>query len=142
MICISKYLFNSFFRQQTFANWFLSLFELLLLLSFAKSFPKFFGFPNLENCAIHLFHSLLPLQKRIHQGLTALILFVSLLPFSKEQRTNCLNSFVSLFSLVKEFNKTQSENSFDSSLSHKKKDYKGLTTWEFFCFPIHKVSKD
>ena len=43
---------------------------------------------------------------------------VSLLPFPKEQRTNRLNSFVSPFSLVKGFKTTQSENSFDSSLSH------------------------
>ena len=42
---------------------------------------------------------------------------VSLLPFPKEQRTNCLNSIVSPFSLVNEFKTTQSENSFDSSLS-------------------------
>ena len=44
---------------------------------------------------------------------------VSLLPFPKERRTNCLNSFVSPFSLVKEFKTTQSEDSFDFSLSHK-----------------------
>ena len=41
----------------------------------------------------------------------------SLLPFPKEQRTIRLNSFVSPFSLVKEFKRTQFENSFDSSLS-------------------------
>jgi len=44
--------------------------------------------------------------------------YVSLLPFPKERRTNHLNFFVSPFSLVKEFKTTQSENSFDSSISH------------------------
>jgi len=86
--------------------------------SFAKNIPKFFGFPNLENCAIHLFHFLLPLPKRIPQGLTAWILFVFL--FSLFQKNKGLTTWIllSLFSLVKEFNKTQSENSFDSPLSH------------------------
>ena len=42
---------------------------------------------------------------------------VSLLPFPKEQMTNRLNSFVSPFSLVKEFKTKQSENSFDYSHS-------------------------
>ena len=42
---------------------------------------------------------------------------VSLLSFPKEQGTNRLNSFVSPFSLVKEFKTTQSEKSFDSSHS-------------------------
>ena len=104
----------SFFRQQTFANWFLSLFELLLL-PFAKSFPKFSSFPNHENLC-YSFSS--PFAKKNSPRTNRLNSFcVSLLPFPKEQRTKCLNSFVSPFSLVKEFKMTQSENSFDSSLS-------------------------
>ena len=44
-------------------------------------------------------------------------------PFAQKNspRTNRLNSFVSPFSLFKEFKMTQSENSFDSSLSLKQK---------------------
>jgi len=94
----------------------LNLFELLLLLC-AKSFPKFSGFQNLENLCYSFFSSLLPLPKRVRLRLTVWIFFVSVLPFPKEQRTNRLNSFVSPFSLVKEFKTIQSENSFDSSIS-------------------------
>ena len=123
LFCISRSIFsNSFFTQAIFPLWFLSLFELFLLLPFAKSFPKFSGFPNLENFFYSSFSFPFPLPKRIRQGLTAWILFVSLFSlFPKEQRTNRLNSFVPPFSLVKEFKTTQSENSFDSSLSYKQK---------------------
>ena len=50
----------------------LNLFELLLLCT--KSFMKFSSFINLENLCYSSFHSLLPLPKRIRQGLTAWIL--------------------------------------------------------------------
>jgi len=151
LFCISDidlyiYLFNSFFRQQTFANWFLNLFELLLL-PFAKSFPKFSSFPNLENCAIHLFHSLLPLPKIIHQGLTAWILFVSLFslsqknegltawillclpsPLSKNSKRHSLRILLILpFPIYKIFQRT---NHLRILLYPHSQSFKGLTAWE------------
>ena len=64
--------------------------------SFAKSFLKVFWFskPWKQKCAIHLFHSLLPLPKRIRQGLTAWILFVSL--FSLFQKNKGLTAWILL----------------------------------------------
>ena len=71
----------------------LNLFELLLLLC-TKSFLKFSGFLNLENLCYSSFHSLLPLPKRIRQGLTAWILFVSL--FSLFQKNKGLTAWILL----------------------------------------------
>ena len=99
----------------------LNLFKLLLLLC-SKSFLKFSGFPNLENLCYSSFSFSSPFAKKNSPRTNRLNSFcVSLLPFPKEWWTNRLNSFVSPFSLVKEFKMTQSENSFDSSLSHKQK---------------------
>ena len=130
-------------HKQFFPHWFLSLFELLLLLPFAKSFPKFSGFPNLENktCAIHLFHSLLPLPKRIRQGLTTWILFVSL--FSLFQKNEGLTAWILLClpSPLSKNSKWHSLRIFWFFPFPYTKVFKGLTTWEFFCIPIHKVSK-
>ena len=72
----------------------LTLFEFLLLLC-TKSFLKFSGFPNLENLCYSYFHSLLPLPKRIRQGLTAWILFVSL--FSLFQKNKGLTAWILLY---------------------------------------------
>ena len=47
-----------------------------------------------KTCAIHLFHSLLPLPKRIRQGLTTWILFVSL--FSLFQKNKGLPAWILL----------------------------------------------
>ena len=47
-----------------------------------------------KTCVIHLFHSLLPLPKRIRQGLTAWILFVSL--FSLFQKNKGLTAWILL----------------------------------------------
>ena len=71
----------------------LNLFELLLLLC-TKSFLKFSGFLNLENLCYSSFNSLLPLPKRIRQGLTAWILFVSL--FSLFQKNEGLTAWILL----------------------------------------------
>ena len=71
----------------------LNLFELILLIC-TKSFLKFSGFPNLENLCYSFFHSLLPLPKRIRQGLTAWILFVSL--FSLFQKNKGLTAWILL----------------------------------------------
>ena len=116
LLIYTSIFFNSFFTQAILPHCFLSLFELLLL-PFAKSFPKFSSFPNLENLWYSSFSFSSPFAKKNSPRTNRLDSFcVSLLPFPKEQRTNRLNSLVSPFSLVKEFKTTQSENSFDSSL--------------------------
>ena len=95
----------------------LKFFELLLL-PFAKSFPKFAGFPNLENLCYSSFSFPSPFAKKDSPRTNRLDSFsASLFPWPKEKRTNRLNSFVSPFFLVKELKMTQSENSFYSSLS-------------------------
>ena len=101
----------------------LNLFELLLLLC-TKSFLKFSGFLNLENLCYSSFHSLLPLPKRIRQGLTAWILFVSL--FSLFQKNEGLTAWI-LLCLPSPLSKNQND-----------------TVWEFFWFfpfPYTKVFK-
>ena len=95
----------------------LNPFELLLFLC-TKSFLKFSGFLNLENlCYSSSSFSSLFAEKNSSRTNRLNSFCVSLLPFPKEQRTKRLNYFVSPFFLVKEFNTTQSENSFDSSHS-------------------------
>ena len=74
----------------------LNLFELLLLLC-TKIFLKFSGFLNLKNLCYSSFHYLLPLPKRIRQGLTAWILFVSL--FSLFQKNKGLTAWILLCTL-------------------------------------------
>ena len=74
----------------------LNIFELLLC---AKSFPKFSGFLNLENLCYSFFSSLLPLPKRIRQGLTAWILFVSL--FSLFQNNKGLTAWILCLNTLK-----------------------------------------
>ena len=59
-----------------------------------KAFWSFLVFQTLKTCAIHPFHSLLPLPKRICQGLTAWILFVSL--FSLFQKNKGLTAWILL----------------------------------------------
>ena len=59
-----------------------------------KSFLKFSGFLNLKNLCYSSFHSLFPLPKRIRQGLTAWILFVSL--FSLFQKNKGLTAWILL----------------------------------------------
>ena len=63
-------------------------------LHLSKSFCSKLSLPRKvfcsKTCAIHLFHSLLPLPKRIRQGLTARILFVSL--FSLFQKNEGLTA--------------------------------------------------
>ena len=69
-----------------------------------------------KTCAIHLLHSLLPLPKRIRQGLTAWILFVSL--FCLFQKNKGLITWILFMSLFSLFQKN-----------------KGLTTWILLCLP-------
>jgi len=59
-----------------------------------KAFWSFLVFQTLKTCAIHPFHSLLPLPKRIRQGLIAWILFVSL--FSLFQKKEGLTAWILL----------------------------------------------
>ena len=118
----------------------LNLFELLLLLC-TKSFLKFSDFPNLENLCYSSFHSLLPLPKRIRQGLTAWILFVSL--FSLFQKNKGLTAWI-LLCLPSPCQRIQNDTVWEFFRFFpfpNTKVFKGLTAWEFFCIPIHKVSK-
>ena len=103
--------------------------------SFVKKLSKFFVFQTLlfcrkPKCAIS-FHSPLPLPKRIQQGLIAWILFVSLFfLFKKNEGLTswillCLPSpFSRVFLLILPFPLT--------------KDFKGLTTWDIFCFSLQR----
>jgi len=118
----------------------LNLFELLHLLC-AKSFPKFSDFLNLENLCYSFFSSLLPLPNRIRQGLTAWILFVSL--FSLFQKNEGLTAWILLCppSPLSKNSKRHSLRIFWFFPFPYTKVFKGLTAWEFFCIPIHKVSK-
>ena len=59
-----------------------------------KAFQNFSGFLNLENLCYSFFSSLLPLPKRIRQGLTAWILFVSF--FSLFQKNKGLTAWILL----------------------------------------------
>ena len=59
-----------------------------------KAFQSFLVFQTLKTCTIHSFHSLLPLSKRIRQGLTTWILFVSL--FSLFQKNKGLIAWILL----------------------------------------------
>ena len=61
-----------------------------------------------KTCVIHLFHSLLPLPKRIRQGLTAWILFVSL--FSLFQKHKWLTDWI-LLCLPSSLSKNSKRNS-------------------------------
>ena len=59
-----------------------------------KAFWSFLVFQTLKTCAIHPFHSLLPMPKRIPQGLIAWILFVSF--FSLFQMKEGLTAWILL----------------------------------------------
>ena len=120
----------------------LNFFEHLFLLPLPKAFKSFLvSKPWKQKCAIS-FHSLLPLPKRIRQGLTAWILFVSLFSlFPKEQKTNRLNSFVSPFYLVKD----SKRNSLRILLILPFPLYKRFqrtNRLRYHLYPLHKVSKD
>jgi len=119
--------------------------------SFVKSFLMFSGFPKLENktCAIHPFHSLLSLPKRIRQGIIAWILFVSLFslfqknegltalillclpsPFSKNSKWHSLRILLILpFLIYKIFQRT---NRLRILLYPHSQSFKGLTAWELW----------
>ena len=119
----------------------LNLFELLLLLC-TKSFLKFSGFPNLENLCYSSFHSLLPLPKRIRQGLTAWILFVSL--FSLFQKNKGLTAWI-LLCLPSPLSKNSKRHSLRILLILPfpiNKRFQRTNRLRYLLFPLHKVSKD
>ena len=119
----------------------LNLFELLLLLC-TKSFLKFSGFPNLENLCYSSFHSLLPLSKRIRQGLTAWILFVSL--FSLFQKNKGLIAWI-LLCLPSPLSKNSKQHSLRILLILPfplNKRFQRTNRLRYLLFPLHKVSKN
>ena len=88
---------NSFFQSWTLIHTILYTPWISLNVFFffvPKAFWSFLVFQTLKICAIHLFHSLLPLPKRIRQWLTAWILFVSL--FSLFQMNKGLTAWILL----------------------------------------------
>ena len=111
----------SIFSFISFNRFFLVSFLFIFLKVFVQNIlfqEKFF----VQKLVLFIFSFSSPYAKKNSPRTNRLNSFcVSLLPFPKERRTKRLNSFVSPFSLVKEFKTTQSENSFDSSLSHKQK---------------------
>ena len=104
-----------------------------------KALWSFLVFQTLKTCAIHSFHSLLPLPKRIRQGLTAWILFVSL--FSLFQKNKGLTAWILLCLPCQTIQNDTVWEFFWFFPFPNTKVFKGLTAWEFFCIPIHKVSK-
>ena len=95
-------------------------------LHLSKSFCSKLSLPrkvlSSKTCAIHLFHSPLPLSKRIRQGLTAWILFVSL--FSLFQKNEGLTAWILCVSLLP-CQRIQND-----------------TVWEFFWFFPFSYTKD
>ena len=145
LTCISKKktLHIFFYNLGISLNIFLNFFFFFFL---CQNLSEFSGFQTLffhrkQKCAIS-FHSLLPLPKRIRQGLTAWILFVSLLsifqknkgpiawiilclpsPFSKNSKWHSLKILLILpFPINKRFQRTN--------------------RLRYLLFPLHKVSKD
>ena len=114
----------------------------LLLLLCTKSFLKFSGFLNLENLCYSSFHSLLPLPKRIRQGLTAWILFVSL--FSLFQKNKGLTAWI-LLCLPSPLSKNSIRHSLRILLILPfplNKRFQRTNRLRYLLFPFHKVSKD
>ena len=117
LLIYTSIFFNSFFTQAIFST-LISESLWTSSSSFVKSFKVFWFSKPWKLVLFILFISSSLAKKNSPRTIRLNSFCVSLLPFSKEQRTNHLNFFVSPFSLVKEFKTTQSENSFDSSLSH------------------------
>jgi len=112
-----------------------------------KAFWSFLVFQTLKTCAIHSFHSLLPLPKRIRQGLTAWILFVSLFslfqknkeltawillclpsPLSKNSKRHSL--WILLILPILLYNSVQRTNRLRILLYPHSQSIKGLTAWD------------
>ena len=107
-----------------------------------KAFPSFLVFLNLENLCYSSFHSLLPLPKRIRQGLTAWILFVSL--FSLFQKNKWLTTWI-LLCLPSPLSKNSKWHSLKILLILPfpiNKRFQRTNCLRCLLFPLHKVSKD
>ena len=121
--------FNIFFHL------FQQIFSVSSSLHLSKSFCS-------KTCAIHLFHSLIPFPKRIYQGLTAWILFVSL--FSLFQKNKWLTAWI-LLCLPSPFSKNSKWHSLRILLILPFPLYKifqRTNHLRYLLFPLHKVSKD
>ena len=112
-----------------------------------QKLPKFPGFQTLffhrkQNCVIHLFQSLLPFPKRIRQGLTVWILFVSL--FSLFRKNKGLTAWI-LLCLSSPFSKNSKRYSLIILLILPlplNKRFQWTNRLRYLLFPHHKVSKD
>lgn len=111
-----------------------------------QKLSEFSGFQTLffhrkQKCVIS-FHSLLPLPKRIRQGLTAWILFVSL--FSLFQKNEWLTAWI-LLCLPSPFSKNSKWHSLRILLILPfplNKRFQRTNRLKYLLFPLHKVSKD
>ena len=109
---------------------------------FVKSFLKFSGYLNLENLCYSFFSSLLPLPKRIRQGLTSWILFVSL--FSLFQKNKGLTAWILLClpSPLSKNSKWHSLRILLILLFPIIKRFQRTNRLRDLLFPLHKVSMD
>ena len=110
--------------------------------SLYQKLSEVFWFSKPWKLVLFLFSFSSPFAKKNSPTTSSLNSFcVSLLPFPKERRTNRLNSFcVSLLPCQGIQNDTVCE-FFWFFPFPKTRVFKGLTAWEFFCIPIHKISK-
>jgi len=95
-----------------------------------------------KTCVIHLFHSLLPLPKRIQQGLIAWILFVSL--FSLFQKNKGLTAWI-LSCLPSPFSKNSKGYSLRILMILPfplNKRFQRTNRLRYLLFPLYKDSKD
>jgi len=133
-----------------FSNLLLNIFFFFFFFFFfflCEKLLKFYGFQTLffhkkQKCVIHLFHSLLPLPKRIRQGLTAWILFVSL--FSLFPKNKGLTAWI-LLCLPSPFSKNSKRHSLRILLILPfplKKRFQRTNHLRYLLFPFHKASKD
>jgi len=130
-----------------FLHNFLNIFLNFFFFFFCQKLSKFSGFQTLffhrkQKCVIHFFHSLLPLPKRIRQGLTAWILFVSL--FSLFQKNKGLTAWI-LLCLPSPFSKNSKRHSLRILLILPfplNKRFQRTNRLRYLLFPLHKVSKD
>ena len=132
--------FNIFFHL------FQQIFSYSSSLHLSKSFCSKLSLPRKvlcsKTCAIHLFHSLLPLPKRIRQGLTAWILFVSF--FSLFQKKKGLTTWI-LLCLPSPFSNNSKRHSLRILLILHfplNKRFQRTNRLRYLLFPLHKVSTD
>ena len=106
-----------------------------------KAFWSFLVFQTLKTCAIHLFILFSLCQKEFAKDWPSEFFLCLSSPFSKRTKDYPPVFFcVSLLPCQRIQNETVWEFFWFFPFPYTKV-FKGLTAWEFFCIPIHKVSK-